>query len=170
MATRVLIAYGSKYGSTAEIAEKLGETLRKEGLLADVMPAGKARDLPGYQAFVIGSAAYIGGWRKEVVDFLRSNEKLLSEQPVWIFSSGPASKGDPVELVQGWRYPKSLAPVIERIKPRDATVFQGLINASRMNFIEKWMMNRTKTPIGDFRDWDAIARWAAGIAAVLKKK
>lgn len=33
----ILAAYGSKRGSTAEIAEKIGETLRQKGLQVDVL-------------------------------------------------------------------------------------------------------------------------------------
>jgi menaquinone-dependent protoporphyrinogen oxidase len=170
MATRVLVAYGSKYGATAEIAEKIGETLRQAGLDVDVTPVKSAGPVSDYQATVIGSAVYIGQWRKEVGNFLRNNEELLCERPVWLFCSGPPNKGDPVELLKGWRYPQGLAPLIERLKPRDIAVFHGRVDLAKMNFFYKWMVNRTKTPAGDFRDWNAIAGWAAKRAAALKKR
>lgn len=168
MAEKVLVAYGSKYGSTAEIADKVGHALAEEGLQTDVLSAEKVKSLDDYRAVVIGSAAYIGQWRKEVSGFIKKNEKTLAERPVWIFSSGPAGKGDPVQQVQGWLYPKALKPVIDNIKPRDVTVFHGYINTAKMNPIEKWMMKQVKSEYGDFRDWDAIAGWAKGIAKTLK--
>lgn len=169
MDKKVLIAYGSKYGATKEIAEKIGEVLKQEGLMADVVSADKVKDIADYQGVVIGSAAYIGGWRKEVNNFIKKHEQTLAERGVWIFSSGPTEKGDPVKLLQGWLYPSGLKEIIERIKPRDITVFHGVINAQKLNFLEKYMLKMVKTEIGDFRDWDMIAGWAKGIAEALKK-
>jgi len=168
MDVQVLVAYATKYGATAEIAERIGQVLREAGLRADVLPADRVGDLTPYQAVVLGSAVYIGQWRKEAAKFLRANETVLAEKPVWLFSSGPTGEGDPVELVQGWRFPGKLQPIADRIQPRDVAVFHGAVDGGRLNFIEKWMLKNVKAPIGDFRDWDAIAAWAASIADALK--
>ena len=37
MDTRVLVAYASKYGATKEIAEKIGQVLKEEGIEVDVL-------------------------------------------------------------------------------------------------------------------------------------
>ena len=169
MQTRVLVAYASKYGATAEIAEKIGEVLREGGLRADVRPADQVSDVSAYQAVVLGSAVYVGRWRKQAANFLRANEQTLSERPVWLFSSGPTGEGDPVELLKGWRIPGGLEPVADRIKPRDIAVFHGAVFPEKLNFIQRWMIKNVKSPVGDFRDWDAIASWADGIAAALKQ-
>lgn len=167
METRVLVAYASKYGATAEIAEKIGEVLRPAGLSADVRPADQANDLSAYQAVVLGSAVYIGRWRKQAVNFLKTNEQMLTKKPVWLFSSGPTGEGDPLELLKGWRIPGGLQPVVDRIQPRDIAVFHGAVFPEKLNFIQRWMIKNVKAPVGDFRDWDAITSWAQGIAAQL---
>ena len=166
---RVLVAYATKYGATAEIAEKIGQVLRQAGLGVDVMPAERVSDVRAYKAVVVGSAVYIGQWRKQAAAFLRANEQALAERPVWLFSSGPTGEGDPVKLVQGWRLPTKLQPIADRIRPRDIVVFQGAANVEKMNFLEKWMLKNVKAPAGDFRDWDAITAWATGIADALKE-
>ncbi|NPV09152.1 MAG: hypothetical protein HPY83_14480 [Anaerolineae bacterium] len=168
MDDRVLVAYGSKYGATAEIAQRIGETLRQAGLEADVLPADKVRDLGSYAAVVIGSGVYIGRWRKEAAQFLQANQAALAEKPVWLFSSGPTGEGDPLDLAQGWRLPGKLQPVADSIAPRDVTVFGGALDPDKLNFIEKWVIKNVKAPMGDFRNWDAITAWAEGIAAELK--
>jgi menaquinone-dependent protoporphyrinogen oxidase len=160
----VLVAYGTKYGATAEIAEKIGDALRRAGLPAEVVPADRVGDLSHYCAVILGSAVYIGRWRKEAAKFLESNEATLAGMPVWLFSSGPTGEGDPVELAQGWRFPAKLQAVADRIEPRDLALFHGAVDVSQLNFIEKWMLKNVQTPIGDFRDWDAITAWAVGIA------
>ena len=169
MDIRVLVTYATKYGATAEIAEKIGQELRQAGLRADVLPADRVSDLTPYKAVVLGSAVYIGKWRKEAEKFLQANEKALAERQVWLFSSGPMGKGDPVELTQGWRLPMALQSVVVRIQPRDIAVFHGNVNEKKLNFIEKWMLKNVKAPPGDFRDWEAITSWAMGIADVLKE-
>lgn len=167
MADTVLVAYGTKYGATAEIAGKIGQVLREAGLAAEVLRADSVNDLAQYNAVVLGSGVYIGRWRKEAVQFLKTNERALAELPVWLFSSGPTGEGDPVELVQGWTFPSSLQPIADRIGPRDVVVFHGATNEEKMNFIEKWMLKNVGSPGGDFRDWEAIAGWARGIAVDL---
>ncbi len=54
---RVLVAYASKRGSTAEIAEVIAATLRQEGLEVDCKRAGETGDLDAYGAVVLGSAS-----------------------------------------------------------------------------------------------------------------
>ncbi len=169
MNTQVLVTYATKNGSTAEIAEKIGQVLSQAGLHTDVLPADRVSNLSSYKAVILGSAVYMGGWRKEAVKFLKTNEKVLAEQMVWLFSSGPTGKGDPAELTKGWRFPKGLQPIADHIQPRDIAVFHGAINIEKLNFIEKWMINNVKAPLGDFRDWDAITSWATTIADVLKE-
>lgn len=170
MNSKVLVTYASKYGATKQIAEMIGEVLRQAGFQLDVYPVAGVRGLNSYKAIILGSAVYIGKWPKEAVKFLRSNEKLLAERPVWLFSSGPTGKGDPVELVEGWHLPVELQPVADRIRPCDIAVFHGHINPDKLNFIEKWAIKSlVKKPFGDFRDWDAITSWATAIADTLKK-
>lgn len=166
----ILVGYASKHGMTAGIAEKMGDTLRQSGWQVDVLPLKRIEDPAKYKAFILGSAVYIAMWRKEMVKFLQRNESLLAERPVWIFSSGPMGEGDPAQLSHGWRFPEAQRSLIERIKPRDTAIFHGAIDIKKMNFLEKWVLNNVKAPIGDFRDWDAITAWTRTIADELKKQ
>jgi menaquinone-dependent protoporphyrinogen oxidase len=169
MDTQVLVAYASKYGATAEIAKKIGEVLRQAGLPTDVLPVDCVGDLGAYKAVVLGSAVYIGQWRREAVKFLKASETVLAGKPVWLFSSGPTGEGDPVELLQGWRFPKKLQSIADRIGPRDIVAFHGAADVGKLSFIEKWMLKNVQAPTGDFRDWEAITSWAGAIAAELKE-
>jgi menaquinone-dependent protoporphyrinogen IX oxidase len=73
-----LIAYASKHGSTAEIAERIGATLRSAGLEADVLPIAAVTDRIDFEAVVLGSAVYMGRWMKEAANFLRLHHSLLA--------------------------------------------------------------------------------------------
>ena len=170
MDTQVLVAYATKRGSTAEIAERIGQVLRQAGLRTDVLPAERVADLSPYRAVILGSAVYIGQWRKEAATFLSTNEKALTERPMWLFSSGPTGEGDPLQLLKGWRLPKAQQPVADRIRPRDIAVFGGALDPKKMNLIEKWMIKNVKASVGDFRDWDDISAWAQAISDALLRE
>ena len=169
MAGKVLVAYASKYGATKEIAGKIGEVLKQEGLAADVMPARDVKSLADYGGVVIGAAMYMGMWRKEATNFVKNNEAALAEMKAWVFSTGPSGKGDPAELLKGIIVPRGIKPILDRIKPQDIVVFGGYLNMEKMGSFEKWMVKRVGGSLGDFRDWDAINKWAKGIAESLKK-
>jgi len=166
---QVLVAYATKHGATTEIAEKIGQVLREAGLRADVLPVGRAGDLSPYDAVVVGSAVYIGRWRKEAGTFLTANEKVLADRPVWLFSSGPTGEGDPVAFMKGVDFPEPLQPVADRIEPRGIAVFHGAVDVRKLSFLEKFVVKRVKSPVGDFRDWDAITSWATAIAGAVKE-
>src|SRR5258706_14962217 len=101
MDKKVLVAYATKYGSTEEIAQKIGQVIRQMGLLVDVLSTKRIIDLAPYDAIVLGSAVYAGQWLKEAVAFLETNEQRLAEHPVWLFSSGPTGNGEPGQLMKG---------------------------------------------------------------------
>jgi len=170
MKMKVLVAYASKYGATAEIAEKIGGVLNDAGLPTDVSSVKQVSNLAEYNAVILGSAVYIGQWRKEAVKFLETNEKALAERSVWLFSSGPSGEGDPVELLSGWKFPKAQQEIADRIQPRDITVFHGNVDVSKLNFLHKWMIGKVESPVGDFREWEAIAAWGVSIAEALKEE
>jgi menaquinone-dependent protoporphyrinogen oxidase len=166
----ILVTYASKYGATAEIAEKIGEVLQGAGLKVIVLPADKVKDVTPYEAVVLGSAVYVGNWLKEAVALLETNEKLLAARPVWFFSSGPTGEGDPVEIMHGWRFPEAQQPLADRIQPKGIAFFHGKIDLHNLHFTEKLMLKAVRAKVGDFRDWESISVWAKGIAAVLQAR
>jgi len=168
MSDKVLVAYGSKHGMTAEIAERIGKVMRETGFAADVVRADKACEPALYRAVILGSAVYMGLWRKPAASYLKAHEAELAGMPVWLFSSGPTGSGDLEKLLGGWKFPTGLQPVADRIKPRGVIVFRGAFDAGKAGFFERWIIKKVKAEAGDFRDWPAIESWARGIARALK--
>jgi menaquinone-dependent protoporphyrinogen oxidase len=163
MLMKLLVAYASKYSSTAEIAEVIGQELRKHEYEVEVKPIDQVRSLGEYDGFVIGSALYAGTWLKPAAEFLRSNQDLLANHPVWLFSSGPTGAGDPNEILEGWTFPEDLTAVRERIKPKDVILFHGNIDPDKLSFGEKMIIKSVKATVGDYRDWLVIRTWASMI-------
>jgi menaquinone-dependent protoporphyrinogen oxidase len=165
----ILVAYASKSGATAEIAERIAATLRAAGQESEARPVEGLDDLAGYDAFVIGSALYYGSWMKEATAFVRRNWVLLASRPVWLFSSGPISPettdAEGRDLHEGAE-PRQLAELREVLEPRDHRVFFGRLDRRKLGFVDRLVASLPAFPgaEGDFRDWDEIEAWAAGIA------
>ena len=159
----VLVAYGSKYGATAGIAEAVGRALREAGLEVDVRRASDVRSFGGYRAVVLGSAVYTKRWRRDAMRLLRRKE--LVELPVWLFSSGPVGE---VAEQQGWTRPKAVEQRAAAIGAREHVVFGGMVAEDR-GFIRKKMARSMPAELRDQRDWDEIAAWGRGIATTLQR-
>ena len=184
--TTVFIAFGSRHGGTRGIAERIGEVLRAEGINAVVTPADQTGDVTSVDAFVVGSAVYMGSWLNEPLDFMKRNQATLAERPTWLFSSGPlpgSSKetqdADPVTNAlgpaegpgSGGR--KKVEALSAAIHPRDHRVFLGAYDpkdpprAFSERIVRMMPAARDVLPPGDYRNWDAIEAWARAIAASL---
>ena len=159
----VLVTYATKHGATAEIAERIAQTLTEYDISTELLPVTAEIDLSNYSTVILGSAVYMGAWRKEAVRFLQNNEQLLQERHVWLFSSGPTGEGDPNELLKDWQFPKQIKGSIDRIQPEEIAVFHGELDPGELNLFERFVIRNVKAPTGDFRDWEMIQEWTKGI-------
>lgn len=169
MKDSILVVYASKRGATKEIAEKVAQVLESSGMNVELLPAGQAVNPSPYKAVILGSAVYAGQWLKEAANFLRKNENVLIQKPLWLFSSGPTGHGDPADLLKGWLFPHTLKPLIERLHPRGMSVFHGVLNMEKLNLIEKMILKAIKAEPGDFRNWETVTSWATSISEILKR-
>jgi menaquinone-dependent protoporphyrinogen oxidase len=164
-AMTVLVAYASKRGSTAEIAETVAATLRREGLGVCLERAEDARSLERYDAVVLGSAVYMERWRGDARHFLKKHRKALRQMPFWAFSSGPV--GDPSRDNPEWTEPPMIVEKVEELGARDHVVFGGCLPAEPRGLMEKAMVAGTPQEFRDRRDWAEIREWGHAIANAL---
>jgi menaquinone-dependent protoporphyrinogen oxidase len=159
--SRVLVAFASKHGATAEIAGALAEGLSKRGCEAEARLAETPGPLDAYDGFVVGSAVYTGHWLKPARQFVEANVETLAARPVWLFSSGPLG---PPEALKPEGDPVDVADLVELTTAQEHRVFAGKLNRSKLGFGERAMVRAVHAPEGDFRDWEAIDGFAAEIA------
>lgn len=159
----VLVAYASKHGSTAGIAEAIADALVDHEIKAEAKAVDAVDDLGPYKAVVLGSAVYAGSWMKEAVAFAERRAEELARKPVWLFSSGPL--GDDVKDHE--EQPRQLPELRRTIAPREHRVFYGALDTSVLGFAERMVAKAVKAPVGDFRNWDAIRAWGEQIAEEL---
>ena len=162
---KVLVAYASKRGSTAEIAETVAATLRREGLGVCLEPAGDVQSLERFDAVVLGSAVYMKRWRGDARHFLKKHRKALRQTPFWVFSSGPI--GDPARDDQAWMEPPKLAQKVEDLGGREHVVFGGCVPAEPRGMMERAMVEGIPQEYRDRRDWDEIRTWTKQVASDL---
>ncbi|MFJ9717093.1 flavodoxin domain-containing protein [Streptomyces sp. NPDC101213] len=165
MPDNVLVAYATKNGSTAQIAEAVAEVLRKEGLGAEARPAGSVTDVALYDAVVVGGGLYAGRWHKDARRFVRRHRRALTGRPVWFFSSGPldasAAERD-IPPVPGVRRAMDGLDVVEHV------TFGGRLEEGAKGRIARMIVRSGKG--GDFRDFAAIDAWSAGVAKALRDR
>jgi menaquinone-dependent protoporphyrinogen oxidase len=159
---KVLVAVASRHNATRDIAEVIAEELRTCGLEVDRRDAEAVSDITDYQAVVLGSAVYTGGWLAAARRFVRVYELNLRSVPVWLFSSGPIGI-DPKPLGD----PPEVPELMEATQAREHRVFAGKLDKRSLSVAERLMTKVVSAPEGDFRDLGAIIAWARSIASSL---
>ncbi len=158
MSGPILVAYGTKHGSTREVAETIAETLEQHGLEVMLRSAARVADLTGFGGVVLGGAIYMGRWHPDAAHFLAQHRRALSALPVAVFSMGPKTMDahDADEsLVQ---LARSLDKVPD-VQPFAVALFGGVIDPETLRF------PLSRMPASDARDWTAIRAWASHVAA-----
>ncbi|HEY9332779.1 MAG TPA: flavodoxin domain-containing protein, partial [Kribbella sp.] len=163
MSKNVLVAYASKSGATAGIAEAIGAELRAHGHDVDVLDVNRVQDLARYDVVVLGSAIYLRRWRKDAVRFLRHHVDALRERQVWLFHSGPVGP----DKDQDQDMPPAVRHLAHEIGATPAVTFAGRLEPdTAKGFLARRLATGDLT--GDSRDWDKIRAWAADISAAVE--
>jgi hypothetical protein len=92
MSAKILIAYATRAGSTAEIAQAMGKAMTARGAIVDVKPIAKVADIAAYQLIVLGSVVHAGRLMPEVMRFARAHKAELAARPVAAFTVCLAAK------------------------------------------------------------------------------
>ncbi len=155
----VLVAVGSKYGATREIAQTIADVLTDSGVEARCHEAKDVVSIDGYSAIVLGSAVYGGFWRRDASEFARLNGPRLMELPTWLFSSGPV--GLPPRPSEAAGEGDALA---SKLGAREHRVFSGFLNPDKLNMGERALIKGLRASVGDYREWGQVKSWAREIA------
>jgi menaquinone-dependent protoporphyrinogen oxidase len=149
----LLIAYGSKRGSTREVAEALAKKLAEGDREVELRRAADVDDLTPYDGVILGGSLYFGRLHRDVVRFLAKHRRTLSGLPVAVFALGPTTV-EPNDLAA------SRAQLDKALKkaPGVARSVAIFIDPTKLPF------PLSRMSPSDARDWDAIDAWADEIA------
>jgi len=158
MTGHILVAYASRKGSTAGIAQAIGRELQSAGHSIDVIEMKTVSTLEGWDAVVAGAPVYMGKVDKDLSKFVAKNRDRLASIPVAVFAVGIAPVAPDIEPVD--KVIDDLRQALSPVQPIATAVFAGRLDPERMSFVERQMVRMLKVRTGDFRDWDIIAAWA----------
>lgn len=158
MTPKLLVAYATRTGGTAPIAEAIANTLQVEGLNVDVGPIKEVTDVRSYASVILGSSIRAGNWLPEMIEFMKDNLHQLQNMPVAFFTVCLTLSDDTPENRETVR--KYLDPVRQLINPVIEGYFAGKMDFSRLSLPVRFLVKAMKAPEGDFRDWEKIRQWA----------
>ncbi len=167
MNDRILVAYATRAGSTAEVAHTIAKALSAAGAAVDVCPVKQVGDLSPYRAVVLGSPIRMGRWLPEAFTFLKARQAELSRVPVAYFVTCVTLTSNTVEnrrTVDAY-----LDPARAILRPVSVGLFAGALDGSKVSFLDRLMIKAIKTPEGDFRKWDEIHLWGGSLQTILTK-
>ncbi len=170
MTNSILVAYASRTGTTAGVAEAIGKTLAESGAAVDVRAMADVKDLTPYDAVVAGSAIQGKQWLPEAMQFMQTHQTTLRQKPFAAFlvcMTLAMKKGNYRAEVANWLQPvRTLAP------PVSEGLFAGALDISKVPTFRDRLMFRISVATGvwsegDHRDWEAIRAWAECIRPLL---
>jgi menaquinone-dependent protoporphyrinogen oxidase len=165
MTPRILVAYASREGSTAQMAETIADTLRETGAAVDALPLKEVGNLQGYDALVLGSAVRIGKVLPELVQFARRNRPALVDLPVAYFVGCDRMRE---ETPRNRRASLAALRSLQAIKePVSVGLFAGKRDLHNPNPVLRCLLARINVIEGDWRDWLKIRSWALELAGRL---
>lgn len=171
MNNRILVTYASRTGSTAEIAEAVGNTLTQNGAQVDLRPLQDVKDLSPYSAVVVGSAIRKAQWLPEAMKFIQDHRTELARKRVATFTvciTLAMSNSDQYrQAVREW-----IAPVQTHVKPISQGLFAGRLDFTKLPLSLDTLKFRLVVALGIFprddrRDWKAIYAWAENLSPLL---
>jgi menaquinone-dependent protoporphyrinogen oxidase len=161
MPGRILVAYATRAGATAEVAEAVAEVLRTGGNDVTVSEVRQVRDVGGYDGIVLGSAVRMGKVMPEALRFARRNHARLASIPTACFSVGITMHEDTAERRE--LAERAIKPLTDLLRPRKVGLFGGKVDPARLEFPWRLFLKQVKEgemAPGDHRDFDKIRAWA----------
>ena len=171
MNNRILVAYASRTGSTADVAEAIGKSLVESGAQVEVLPMQDVQDLAPYRAVVAGSAIRGSKWLPEAMQFMQTHRATLAQKPFAAFLVCMT-----LAMPAADKYREHVAdflqPVRALVKPVSEGLFAGALDISKIPSFGDRLKFRLSVVFGvwsegDHRDWNAIRAWAESIRPLL---
>lgn len=172
MTNKLLICYGSRYGTTTEVVQEMIKTAESLGTQVDAVFLKKDRpptNLHEYDLVIVGSGIAAGQWTKEPLDFIKNNTDILSKMRVALFvvcgDAGSPEKCDQAQVV----YLDKIVEKYPGLCPVSTALIGGMFDFKKYNFAVRSLVKKiVKSQLPpdeelpekiDFRDWDKIRYW-----------
>lgn len=169
MQSSVLVAYATRGGSTAEVAQAVAAAMQEAGVPADVLPVAQIDSLAGRKAVILGAPLYVGHFPKEFHQFLRLHREALQTMCPWLFVLGPV-KNESRDFESARQQAEKQLNRYPWLHAAELHIFGGCWSTQNLPFpfsvVRRFPGNPlSKIPAEDIRDWAAIREWSQGIAS-----
>jgi menaquinone-dependent protoporphyrinogen oxidase len=158
---RILVTFGSSRGGTEGLAQMVGDGLREQGVIVDVLPPRQIKHLDGYDAVVVGGALYASRWHRDARRFVKHHITELRQRPTFFFSSGPldnAAREHAIPPVKG------VQALMVQVGARGHETFGGRLTPDARGFVAGKMAARHA---GDWRDAEHVREWTQSVTAAI---
>ena len=171
MDNKILVAYASRTGFTAGVAEAIGKTLAESGAQVEVRRMQDVQDVTPYRAVVAGSAIRGAQWLPEAMQFMQTHQATLARKPFAAFLVCMT-----LSMRNGEQYRSHVAtwldPVRALVKPVGEGLFAGGLDIRKIPSFGDRLKFRLSVIFGvwregDHRDWAAIHKWAMELMPLL---
>ncbi|KAE8445507.1 hypothetical protein EG329_013397 [Mollisiaceae sp. DMI_Dod_QoI] len=163
---KILITYGSKYGSTRSIAERIHDRLAAANIgEVTLAPFDKKLSINDFDVLILGSCIHMQSWIRPSKKFIKRNADALQKnpKPTWAFSVG-MPPDDQVE-----KEAKVMEKWLRKYVPlRGHTLFQGMVNEQDVGGCFKLFFSCFGGKFEDKRKWNLMDDWADGIVQELR--
>jgi len=174
MSPRFLVLYGTTEGQTAKIAAAIGDTLRAQAAVVDVVNAAKARpDLTpdSYTAVVIAASVHASGYQRAVRWWVKMHARTLSGMTtafvsvcLGVLEGSPETDRELSRIANrffdatGWR-------------PTIFKVVAGALPYTKYNWLKRWVLRRIvakahgdtdTTRDFEYTDWKDLRAFTVG--------
>jgi menaquinone-dependent protoporphyrinogen oxidase len=167
MSEKILIGYATKSGSTEEVAEAIAHEFGEQGFNIDLLSVERIKKLDGYKLIVLGAPLYMMRWHKDMRQFLKNHQKVLTGTPIAIFALGPTHDVESEFQSAISQLDKELEK-FKWLKPIEKKMFIGKFDPSKIGFPFSLIGPLKNMPLSDERNWGEISSWASSLAEALK--
>ena len=192
---KILMAYTTNAGSTADVAQVISEELGQAGAQVDVRRMEEVTTLEDYTAVVVGGPMIVG-WHRAALKFVKTHQQALSRVPVAYFFTAanltqtgqasidevpvcldpalarPPQNANRLSLKERYATPANyLRPALKAaplVKPVSAAFFNGKIELYRLKWWQVlFVLVVIQAKPGGYHNKPFIQEWAAGLRAAL---
>ncbi|UCE12550.1 MAG: hypothetical protein JSV04_10175 [Candidatus Heimdallarchaeota archaeon] len=172
---KALIVYGTRYGATQGIAERMFEWLQKENIDSDVINVKKDEwpELAKYSGLILGTGIRIGQWTKEMKNFIKKKKEeinMFRGPKIFFVCSGYAAIPERYQEIKQEYCKKALENLGVSVDSINYEAFGGVMNASPdspVGWLDKKMLKIAgkaspdfdPNGINDYRDWNEIEKF-----------
>jgi menaquinone-dependent protoporphyrinogen oxidase len=193
---KILVAYATQAGSTADVAKAVGEEIAKSDIQVEVLPLAQVKAIDSYDGVVLGGPM-IMGWHRAALGFLKQHRKAFRRIPLAVFVTAmsltqtgetsvdgvpvyvdeklpkPPAREGALNLRERYarvsNYARPILRATQPARPVNIAFFGGRLEYGRL----KWWavlfaMVIIQAPAGDRRNWKAIRVWASKLPAALQ--